>query len=129
MFESLDILRMAHGLAAHTGARQAVIAQNVANADTPGFRAKDLAGFAETYRDAGGLDLRQTRSGHLASGTSDTASLRAMDAGGQASPNGNTVSLETEMLRGVEAKRGHDLALAVYRTSLDVLRTSLGRGR
>jgi flagellar basal-body rod protein FlgB len=43
------------------------------------------------------------------------------------SPNGNTVSLETEMVRAVEVKQQHDMALAVYRTVSDIVRTSLGR--
>ena len=54
---------------------------------------------------------------------------RSTDLGGEASPNGNTVSLEQEMVRGTQAKSNHDLALTVYKTSLDIIRTSLGRGR
>ena len=45
MFEKLELTRMAQALAAHAGARMAVIAQNVANADTPGYKAKDLPDF------------------------------------------------------------------------------------
>ena len=42
-------------------------------------------------------------------------------------PNGNSVSLEEQILNGIEAKRQHDRALAVYRSSMNVLRASLGR--
>ena len=42
-------------------------------------------------------------------------------------PNGNDVSIETEMVRGVDARRQHDAAMAIFRASLDILRTSLGR--
>ncbi len=129
MFERLDILRMAQGLAAHSTDRQAVVARNVANADTPGFRAHDLASFSDIYQADGDLALRQTREGHNAARLPEPGTARAIDAGGQASPNGNTVSLEAEMVRAVEVKRGHDMALAVYRTSLDLMRTALGRGR
>ena len=48
---------------------------------------------------------------------------------GDASPNGNTVSLETEMIKATEVRQQHDLALATYRGGLDLLRTALGRGR
>ena len=51
------------------------------------------------------------------------------DLGGESSPNGNNVSVEVEMARGTDAKSSHDLALAVYKSSLDILRASLGRGR
>ena len=41
----------AQALAAQSGARMAVIAENVANADTPGYKAKELPAFAEVYGD------------------------------------------------------------------------------
>ena len=44
-------------------------------------------------------------------------------------PVGNTVSLETEMMKAVEVRHDHEMALSVYQTSLGILRTSLGRGR
>lgn len=129
MFERLEILRLAGGLASHTAERQSMVARNVANADTPGYRARDLESFADIYRGGSDMDLRRTRDTHMDPAHTHDPAARIVDAGGQAAPNGNTVSLETEMIRSVEVKRGHDIALAVYRTSLDVLRSSLGRGR
>jgi flagellar basal-body rod protein FlgB len=133
VFERPEILRLAGALAAHTADRQSVVARNVANADTPGYRSKDLEDFAAIYRAGSDMTLRQSRSGHQSGHHAGDgvagAVARTVDAGGQASPNGNTVSLETEMIRAVEVKRGHDIALAVYRNSLDMLRAALGRGR
>ena len=43
---NLSILNLASALAAHASARQDVIAENVAHADTPGYRARDIADFA-----------------------------------------------------------------------------------
>lgn len=129
MFEKLEIFRMATGLATHAGARQSVIARNVANADTPGYRAQDIADFAKTYQnDNNGMALRATRAGHVSGGTLPPG-LEQVDAGGTTDPNGNSVSLEEEMLKAAEVRRQHDLALAVYRSSLGILRTSIGRGR
>ncbi len=125
MFENLDVFRLSGAMAAHAGARQAVTATNIANADTPGYRAQRLGDFAASYAD-GGLALRTSRPGHLA-GDAATAAARAADAGGEAAPNGNTVSLETEMLASVDAAREHSRALAIYRHGLTVLRTALGR--
>ncbi|EEW26594.1 FlgB family protein [Rhodobacter ferrooxidans] len=125
MFEKLDVVRMAQAMAAHAGARQEVIARNVANADTPGFKAQDLPDFAETYQ-AGEGAMRATRPGHITA--PDLASLPVpRTANGSASPNGNTVSLESEMVKAVEVRQQHDMALAIYRNSSDILRTSLGR--
>ena len=111
MFENLEIFGLAQARARHAAARQAQVAMNVANADTPGYRTRDVAPFDEVFRDG------QTRDG----------SIRTIDVGGPESPNGNNVSLEAEMVRAVQAQRDHSRALSVYRSALTVLRTSLGR--
>lgn len=126
MFEKLDLTRMAQGLAANAGARLGVIAQNVANADTPGYKARDLPDFAETYAADNGLAMRATRSGHLGA-PDNPRPAEPILAGGSAAPNGNTVSLEMEMVKSVEARQSHDMALAIYRATSDVVRASLGR--
>jgi len=43
------------------------------------------------------------------------------------SPDGNTVSLANEMVRSVEVRQQHDMALTVYRNTSDIIRASLGR--
>ena len=125
MFQKVEVIQMAHALAAHAGARQAAIARNVAHADTPGYRATDLPGFAESWRAAGGL--RATRAGHL--GGTAALTLAPRPVPGQPAPNGNTVSLEAEMVRAAEVRHQHDLALSIYRSASNVMRASLGRGR
>jgi flagellar basal-body rod protein FlgB len=127
MFEKLELTRMAQALAAQSGARMAVIAENVANADTPGYKAKDMPAFAEVF-EAAGQDMRATRPGHLAGALS--AGLPMADTvRGHEAPNGNSVSLEAEMVKSVEARQSHDMALAIYRATSDVIRASLGRPR
>ncbi len=126
MFEKLELTRMAQSLAANAGARLGVIAQNVANADTPGYKARDLPDFAETYSSGDHTPMRATRAGH--NGAPDqTRAAEPIFAGGSAAPNGNTVSLEMEMVKSVEARQSHEMALAIYRSTSDVIRASLGR--
>jgi flagellar basal-body rod protein FlgB len=127
MFEKLELTRMAQGLAAYAGARMSVISQNVAHADTPGYKAQDLPAFDKVFA-AGGADMRATRPGHLHSATA-SAALVPERAPGREAPNGNTVSLEGEMVKSVEARQSHEMALAVYRATSDVVRASLGRSR
>ena len=128
MLKSIEILQMAQALAAHASARQGLAAANTANADTPGFHARDLPEFAEVYRNGagGGMALRQTREGHLSAPASGSA--RAIIAPGVEKPNGNTVSLEGEMMRAAAIRGEHDKALAVYKSTLSMIRSSLGRG-
>ncbi len=128
MFEKPEVLTIASSLAAHAAARQSAIARNVANADTPGYRARDLPDFAEIYRSDDAAPLRRTRAGHLGDAPV-SAELAASErvGGGTMSPDGNSVSLETEMVKAADVKREHDLALAIYGKSLAILRASLGR--
>lgn len=133
MFQKLEIFQVAHAMARHAGQRQAVSARNMANADTPGYRAKDITPFKETVaQKSSGAAQRATRDGHI-NGVQqgrDLISPAAMviDETAITDPNGNSVSVENEILRSIEAKRQHDRALAIYRSSLTILRTSLGRG-
>ena len=129
MFEQLNVIRMAQAMAAHAGNRQALIARNVANADTPGFRALDLPSFSTTYAETmGGDAMRSTRPGHLVTAAAEAVPMPRAEKGTTA-PNGNSVSLEAEMVNAAEVEQQHDLALAIYRSASDLIRTSLGRGR
>ena len=126
MFENLDIFRMSSAMASHAGQRQAVVAQNVANADTPGYSAKDLPEFRDSYQlDSTTTSLRASRPGHLHGVRDGEMAMQAVDDQGEASPNGNAVSLETEMLKAAEIKSQHDRALAIYKSALNVLRTTI----
>ncbi len=128
MFGNLEIFAMARDLAQHAGARQSVVARNIVHADTPGYKQRDIAGFAESYHGtSSGFELRQTSDRHLASfkeaETSDVRIVRSATA----TPNGNTVSLESEILKAAELRLQHDMALSIYRSGLSVVRASLGR--
>ena len=129
MLEAPFVMKLAQELARYSGARQAQIAKNIANADTPGYRARDLIEFSDIHRrNETSTDMRSTRTGHMLRDHS-SGSARSVDLGGEAAPNGNNVSLEEQMSLSTDARSNHDLALTVYRSSLDILRTSLGRGR
>jgi len=131
MFQNLALFQTAAAMARHAGQRQAVTARNIANADTPGFRALATRPFAETYRAAGSADLtlHTTRPGHIGGMSSLTESLGGITeiAPTEQSPNGNSVAIETEMVNAAEIQREHEQALAIYRHGLSVLRTALGR--
>lgn len=127
MFEKLEVLQMAQSMARQAALRQGAVAENIANADTPGYRARDVAAFSETYETQLRSPMRATRPGHLGGGGSYRVEVGEDAAAQTTSPDGNSVSLEEEMVKAVEVKRNHDLALAVYKSSLNVLRASLGR--
>lgn len=127
MYEKLEIFQMARSMAAHATARQSVVARNIANADTPGYRAQQVAAFADTYQsEHSGSGPSRTRATHLATADS-TPSVSVHTGATETSPNGNSVSLEQEMMNASEVRLQHDTALAVYKSAMNILRTSLGR--
>lgn len=131
MFKNLDIFRMSYAMASHAGQKQAVAAQNIANSDTPGYKARDISDFSQAFEadksltDSAGL--RSSRERHLNGAMPGQTADTFVDKTAIASPNGNTVSLETEMLRSLDAKRAHDRALAIYKSSITILRATLSR--
>lgn len=127
MYQSLALFDTAGKMARHAGARQAVVARNVANADTPGFQAMQMASFIQTKAGATPPQMRATRTGHALNGAASAASFHASTSRSEASPNGNTVSVEDEMLASVDASREHSRALAIYRHGMTILRTTIGR--
>ncbi|MGB3406457.1 MAG: flagellar basal body protein [Jannaschia sp.] len=116
------LLRLASDAATHAASRQTVIATNVANADTPGYRARDVAPFQPMSSE---LALRRTHAGHMAGIGRTPRIFEELNA--PEDPNGNTVVLQDQVLRGIEASRAHNQALTVYRASLDMMRASIGR--
>jgi len=96
----------------------------------------DVKPFLETYRAGGAGDgpgeMRATRAGHVLSAQPSAArqpdaALIARPSG--ASPSGNTVSLEMELLEAIDADRAHNRAVTIYQTALGILRASLKAGR
>lgn len=147
MQTDLIILAMAKGLASHASTRQSIVTQNVANADTVGYRARGIKPFAEVYDGPGAPErgpamtattgpakvfmASATRPGHAGytdvAQRAEAAQIYEISKLGSESPNGNSVSIEDQMARGAVAAADHQMALSVLRKSMDLIRMSIGR--
>ncbi len=107
--------------------RQAVLAQNVANADTPGYRPHDLTGFARSLAAVGRPELARTAPGHLAAVRGGAAGAPEDRRVAETVPDGNAVSLDREAMRIAETDTAHALAMAVHRSFMGMFRLALGR--
>ncbi|GJL95959.1 MAG: flagellar biosynthesis protein FlgB [Hyphococcus sp.] len=127
MLDDINILKISSAMARHAADRHQLIAQNIANADTNNFKAKDLEPFGEAYSR---LSKRQDNFGKPLSAGQSNASWREETISGRGieSPNGNTVSIEDQMMRSIEAQQSFEAATTIYKKTIDILRTSLGRG-
>ncbi len=109
---------------AWVGERQKVLGQNVANADTPGWKARDVEAFGTRLARAG-TALARTGPGHMAPAQSALAQPAARRA--TRAPDGNTVALDVQLARIAETETAHELTTELYRKYLGFFRTALGR--
>ena len=113
------------------GRRQQILAQNIANADTPGYTPRDLKPLA--FREALGqvLALRPaaTNARHIGAAEATSSSRFTLIEGTthEGSPNGNTVGIEDELMKVAETQMEYQMATNLYRKNLDMIRTALGR--
>lgn len=124
MINDLSVLHWASAMARHAAQRHQVISENVANADTPSYRARDVENFATLVND--GFTPRATRAGHVDGGTG-AGRARVVELDLPWTPNGNSVDLEDQVLRAVETESQHRLAMSVYGKTLEIVRLGLGR--
>jgi flagellar basal-body rod protein FlgB len=105
--------------------KQAVIAENIANADTPGFRARALAedGFASKLGPAVAPTARMAALG----AKTPLPARGIVEAKSEVKPNGNSVSLEDQMLEMGRVQTDYAAATALYRKSVGLLKIALGR--
>ena len=131
MFSDLNIFKTASALAKHSTVRQNAIAQNIANADTPKYRAQDIPAFADTFNSYQVKFAPQVAGFKNIPRIADSQNLQLQeyDVPGNMKPNGNSVSLETEMVKSTEVQFSHNMALTAYKFGMDILRQSVGRGR
>lgn len=108
-------------------ARQRVLAQNIAHADTPGYRPRDLTSFAALVAGKAGpeIGLARTDARHLA--TTRDPRARIDRESEEVTPDGNAVSLDREALKVADTDTAHALATGLHRRWLQLFRTALGR--
>ena len=132
----LPVLAMLRTRMQWSQARQGLIAENVANADMPGYRPRDLA-EPRLDRSTGaavpaspGLTLT---AGHIAptgqaGGGRGDAGLETKRAKGfEIRPSGNGVNLEDEMMKAGDTQADYQLAASLYQHSLTTLKIAIGK--
>jgi flagellar basal-body rod protein FlgB len=108
-------------------ARGKLLAENVANADTPKFKPRDLR-----PADAGGLGMgvsvSTTHAAHLSiGGLSGSAPGETKAKKFETTPSGNSVVLEDEMMKVAETQMDYQAAATLYSKSLGLLKIAIGK--
>ncbi len=119
------------------GARQKLLARNIANADTPGYVPKDIdqksfqSALAQVTGKSGASAAR-----HIKLATTEPGHIRRHDKGGsrwkavsrpdtETTLNGNAVMLEEQVSRVAETRMRYDAAASLYQKSLGLVRLAL----
>lgn len=107
----------------YLSARQDVLAENIANANTPGYAAKDLAApsFQELLNGPAGRE-RFARAGAPGEGFDVIERPDAI-----ATRDGNTVSLDMQMMKVAETQLAYTTATGLYQKAVGLLRLAIGR--
>lgn len=109
--------------------RQAVLAQNIANANTPGFKPHDLRPFASALASASSVSPVQTQPNHLAGTTRGTAPNEVVDRTHLQSADGNAVALDEQLVKVADTEATHTLVTSIYRKYLNMFAMALGRSQ
>jgi flagellar basal-body rod protein FlgB len=109
--------------------RQRVLAENVANADTPQFRPRDLTApnFDPRRPAVAELSVARTNPAHLAAAGGGTRFQLDRNGAFEARPSGNAVSLEDEMMKVANNQMDFQAATSLYTRGLGMLKTAIGR--
>ena len=107
--------------------RQRLIAENIANASTPGYRPRDVdtAGFERMLASAssgGGMTLARTNPGHMAPGGGSGRTQIVTRDDSETTIDGNAVVLEEQMARAAETRMQFETGIALYQKGLELVR-------
>jgi flagellar basal-body rod protein FlgB len=118
----IGLFRLAEQRLAWTDRRQQLLAQNVANANTPGYAPRDMAPFAAALS---GATLSLTSPMHMAPGGRGAGekSIRPTEK----SPSGNAVSLEDQLSKVADTQGVQTLVLNLHHKYQSMVRLALGR--
>jgi len=106
-------------------ARQSLLAQNIANADTPHWHAHDLTPFASMLQQAT-VQMVRTDPAHLSpAGAGGVPGGSAVV--GEQSPDGNSVAIDKELVKVADTDSAHELVTSLTKKYLSLVRTAIGK--
>ena len=113
--------------------RQRVLAENVANSDTPNFKPRDLVepkfdqSGANAAGSLGSLAMLRTSQSHISASGAEPSFDQNKRVGFQTRPAGNAVSLEDEMLKVSANQMDYAAVTSLYGKSLHLLKMAIGK--
>lgn len=95
--------------------KQQIIAKNISNSDTPGFRALEMRPFGEVLKGVNTSQPVKTHPGHLSGVNAGRSANAVVNKTSPMKPNGNNVVLEEQTLAGTQTQLDHSFATSLYK--------------
>lgn len=95
--------------------RQAAISSNVANANTPGFKGKDIEPFNKIL-DSKVVPMAVTSPNHITTGSTMQSQGMRKEKSWDVVHSGNSISVEQEMLKAGDVNRDYSLNTAIVKS-------------
>ncbi|HRQ61319.1 MAG TPA: flagellar basal body rod protein FlgB [Alphaproteobacteria bacterium] len=131
--ENLTLFRALGAKMDYLNQRQRVISQNIANADTTGYRPQDLKdadfkAMLKTVTKSNELQMATTDKGHLpppnqAPDPKEGKQRKVYEV----APDGNAVIMEEQLNKSSRTSMDYNLMTSIYQKNVGLLRTALGR--
>jgi flagellar basal-body rod protein FlgB len=126
--ESIQLFALASRQAEWLSTRQTLVSGNIANANTPGFRAKDVAAFDAVLQNSQ-MPMKATNPLHFTeSPTSSYVVEPEVDEGSAAQLSGNSVDLSEELMKQGSIKRDYDLNAAIVKSFNKMMLMTVRKG-
>jgi flagellar basal-body rod protein FlgB len=131
-YGNLNTFAIAQQKMRYLGARQAAIAQNIANADTPDYIPRDIKrpDFSKDLAaQNGALSLSVTHSSHMQPKNGSASGLKPIHPRYtfETNPNGNKVAIDEEVQKMAFNQSEYQQTTLIYRKTVEMLRTAIGR--
>lgn len=120
----IDLFNVADQRMAWLNTRQSVLAQNIANADTPGWKERDVGSFASVLSGRTGIAPARTSPMHLQGSAGGASGVHIVR--GENAPDGNAVTIDEQLIKVAQTETDHQTATAIYGKYLGMFRMALG---
>jgi flagellar basal-body rod protein FlgB len=126
--ESIQLFTVASRQAEWLSVRQTVVSGNIANANTPGFRAKDVTGFNAVLQGTQ-MPMKSTNPLHITDSSTESYVVESeVNEGSATQLSGNSVDLSEELMKQGSVKRDYDLNTAIVKSFHKMLLMTVRKG-
>jgi flagellar basal-body rod protein FlgB len=106
--------------------RHTLLAQNVANSDTPGYKAQDLRTFTDALRTVEPASMKATHGRHMVADLGNTTFRESSHVKGwEVAPSGNQVTLEEQMIKAADNGRDYQLTTQLMKKHATMMKAVL----